>query len=59
VAPGYEALPVPEAVATKYFAVAAGLDASSIASMDEAVLQRRLLAGPRPGDTYAQADYGP
>ena len=39
-------------------AVAAGLDWQAIAAMDEATLERRLLASPRPGDTYAQADYG-
>ena len=35
-------------------AVAAGLNWQAIAAMDEAELERRLLASPRPGDTYAK-----
>lgn len=35
-------------------AVAAGLDWQAIAAMDEATLERRLLASSRPSDTYAQ-----
>ena len=54
------ALGISKGVVTKYvgLAVAAGLDWQAIAAMDEAALERRLLASPRPGDTYAQADYG-
>lgn len=54
------ALGISKGVVTKYvgLAVAAGLDAQAIAAMDEATLERRLLASPRPSDTYAQADYG-
>ncbi|MBC7617847.1 MAG: hypothetical protein H7293_02435 [Candidatus Saccharibacteria bacterium] len=47
------------AVVTKYLALAAGLDASSIVSMDDAGLECRLLAGPRPSHTYAETDCGP
>ncbi len=45
---------------TKYvgLAVAAGLNWKALEAMDEATLERRLLASPRPSDTYAQADYG-
>ena len=45
---------------TRYvgLAVAAALDWQAIAAMDEATLERRLLASPRPSDRYAQADYG-
>lgn len=39
-------------------AVAAALDWQAIAAMEEAALERHLLASPRPSDTYAQADYG-
>ncbi len=54
------ALGISKGVVTKYvgLAVAAGLDRQAIAVMDEAALERRLLAPPRPSDTYAQADYG-
>ena len=54
------ALCLSKGVVTKYvgLAVAAGLDAASLAALDEAVLERRLLALPRPSETYAQADYG-
>ena len=54
------ALGISKGVVTKYvgLAVAAGLDWQAIAAMDEATLERRLLASPRPGDSYAQADYG-
>ena len=54
------ALGISKGVVTKYvgLAVAAGLDWQAIAAMDEAALERRLLASPRPGDSYAQADYG-
>src|SRR5450830_728697 len=53
------ALGISKGVVTKYvgLAVAAALDWQSIAAMDEATLERRLLASPRPSDTYAQADY--
>ena len=55
-----DALGISKGVVTKYvgLAVAAGLDWQAIAAMDEATLERRLLASPRPGDSYAQADYG-
>lgn len=54
------ALGISKGVVTKYvgLAVAAGLNGQSIAAMDEATLERRLLASPRPSDTYAQPDYG-
>jgi transposase len=54
------ALGISKGVVTKDvgLAVAAGLDWQDIAAMDEAALQRRLLASPRPSDIYAQADYG-
>jgi transposase len=52
-------LGISKGVVTKYvgLAVAAGLDWQAIATMDEATLERRLLASPRPSDIYAQADY--
>ncbi len=55
-----DALGISKGVVTKYvgLAVAAGLDWRAIVAMDEAALERRLLASPRPSDTYAQADYG-
>ena len=54
------ALGISKGVVTKYvgLAVAAGLNWQAIEAMDEAALERRLLASPRPGDSYAQADYG-
>ncbi len=54
------ALGLSKGVVTKYvgLAVAAGLDWPTVAAMDEASLERRLLAAPRPSDVYAQADYG-
>jgi predicted transcriptional regulator len=54
------ALGISKGVVTKYagLAVAAGLDWPAIAAMDEATLERRLLASPRPSDLYAQPDYG-
>jgi transposase len=54
------ALGISKGVVTKYvgLAVAAGLDWSGIAAIDEATLERRLLAFPRPSDSYAQADFG-
>ena len=54
------ALGISKGVVTKYagLAVAAGLDWVAIAAMDEAALERCLLASPRPSDIYAQADYG-
>ena len=54
------ALGISKGVVTKYvgLAVAAGLDWQAIAAMDEVTLERRLLASPRPSDTYAQPDYG-
>ena len=54
------ALGISKGVVTKYvgLAVAAGLDWNAIEAMDEATLERRLLASPGPSDTYAQVDYG-
>ena len=54
------ALGISKGVVTKYvgLAVAAGLDGTAVAGMDEATLERRLLASPRPSDTYARPDYG-
>lgn len=54
------ALGISKGVVTKYvgLAVAAALDWPAIAAMDEATLERRLLASPRPSDLYAQPDYG-
>ena len=54
------ALGISKGVVTKYvgLAVAAGLDAQSVAAMDEASLERRLLAHHRPSDTFAQVEYG-
>ncbi|MFM9428606.1 transposase [Variovorax sp. GrIS 2.14] len=54
------ALGISKGGVTKYvgLAVAAGLDAASLAALDEAGLERRLLSSPRPSETYAQADYG-
>ena len=54
------ALGISKGVVTKYvgLAIAARLDWQAIAAMDEATLERRLLASPRPSDTYAQPDYG-
>jgi transposase len=53
-------LGISKGVVTKYvgLGVAAGLDWPAISVMDEATLERRLLASPRPSDTYAQPDYG-
>ena len=54
------ALGISKGAVTKYvgLAVAAGLDWQAISAMDEATLERCLLAFPRPSDTYALADYG-
>jgi transposase len=54
------ALGISKGVVTKYvgLAVAAALDWPAIAAMDEATLERRLLAFPGSSDTYAQTDYG-
>lgn len=53
------ALGISKGVVTKYVGLAAaGLDAASLAELDEAGLERRLLAKPRPSEAYAQADYG-
>lgn len=53
------ALGLYKGVVTKYagLAVAAGLDWAAISALDEAVLERRLLASPRASQTYAQADF--
>lgn len=55
-----DALELSKGVVTKYvgLAVAAGLDWPAVSAMDEATLERRLLASPRPSDIYAQADFG-
>ena len=52
-------LGISKGVVTKYvgLAVAAGLDWVASA-MDEAALERRLLASSRPSATYARADFG-
>jgi len=54
------ALGLSKGVVTKYvgLAVAAGLDGAAISALDEAALERRLLASSRPSQTYAQADFG-
>ncbi len=54
-----EALGLSKGVVTKYvgLAVAAALDWPTVAAMDEATLESRLLRSARPGDVYAQADY--
>ena len=54
------ALGLSKGVVTKYvgLAVAAALTWQDIAAMNEATLERRLLASPRPSDSYAQADFG-
>lgn len=54
------ALGISKGVVTKYagLAIAARLDWPTIAAMDEASLERRLLPAPRPSDIYAPADYG-
>lgn len=46
-------------VVTKYvgLAVVASLDWPTVAALDEATLERRLLASPRPSDNYALADF--
>jgi hypothetical protein len=52
---------ISKGIVIKYvgLAVAAALDWRSVAAMDgEATRERRLLALPRPSDSYAQADYG-
>ena len=53
-------LGISKGVVTKYvgLAVAAGLDAVAIASMDEASLERRLLPAQIAGVLYAQVDFG-
>ena len=54
------ALGLSKGVVTKYagLAVAAGLDWAAISALDEAALERRLLASSRASQTYAQADFG-
>ena len=54
------ALGLSKGVVTKYagLAVAAGLDWAAISALDEAALERRLLASSRASGTYAQADFG-
>ena len=55
-----DALGLSKGVVTKYagLAVAAGLDWLAMQSMDEAALERRLLAGAQKGRDYVQPDYG-
>ena len=54
------ALGISKGAVTKYaaFAVAAGMDEAALALIDEAGLESRLLALPRPGCSYAQPDFG-
>jgi len=54
------ALGISKGVVTKYvkLAIAAGLNWQTIADMDEATLERRLLAAPSTRQTYAQTDFG-
>jgi hypothetical protein len=54
------ALQISKGVVTKYvgLAVAAGLNWKAIEAMDEATLERRLLASPQTRQTYAQTDFG-
>ena len=54
------ALQISKGVVTKYvgLAVAAGLNWKAIEDMDEATLERRLLASPSLRQTYAQTDFG-
>ena len=54
------ALGISKGVVTKYagLAVTAGLDWAAISAMDEAALERCLLASSGPSTTHAQADYG-
>ena len=53
------ALGISKGVVTKYvgLAIAAGLNWQTIADMDEATLERRLLASPSTRQTYAQTDF--
>ena len=49
------ALGISKGVVTKYVGLTAALDWSTIAAMDEATLERRLLALPRPTtDAYTR-----
>jgi transposase len=54
------ALGISKGVVTKYvgLAIAAGLNWQTIADMDEATLERRLLTSPSIRQTYAQTDFG-
>ena len=54
------ALQISKGVVTKYvgLAVAAGLNWKAIEDMDEATLERRLLASSSLRQTYAQTDFG-
>lgn len=54
------ALQISKGVVTKYarLAMATGLNWEAISAMDEATLERRLLASPSTQQIYAQADYG-
>ena len=54
------ALGISKGVVTKYagLAIAARLDWPTIAAMDEASLERRLLPAPKPSDLFAPADFG-
>ena len=53
-------LGISKGVVTKYvgLAVAAGLDWPAVQALDEAALERRLLAASQPATSYARPDYG-
>lgn len=55
-----DALGLSKGVVTKYvgLAAAAGLDRTAVQGMDEAALERRLMAGSRKARDYVQPDYG-
>jgi predicted transcriptional regulator len=55
-----DALGLSKGVVTKYIglAAAAGLDWLTVQAMDEAPLERRLLAGSRKAQDYVQPKYG-
>ncbi len=55
-----DALGLSKGVVTKYagLAAAAGLDWGAVQAMDEAALERRLLAGSQAARDYVQPDYG-
>jgi len=53
-----DALGLSKGVVTKYAGLAAGLELDAVLSMDEAALERRLLAGSQKMRDYVQPDYG-